>query len=271
MSKDNEESKQGQPDAGHEDNCCSKSHEAKDSGASKALWCGGFAFQRCWKSFLNRSPNMWTLIGLGTGAAYGFSIAALLFGDAFPETFKQDGLVPVYFESAAVILILLGQMLEARARGRTGEALRKLMDQSAKKARRIKDDGSEEEVSIDAVEVDDILRVKPGEKVPVDGRVTEGSSRIDESMITGEPDPVEKSEDDAVTGGTINKTGSFKMKAEKVGEDTMLSQIVDMVAKAQRSRAPIQGLADHVAAYFVPSVVAVAIISNALRLRKQKI
>jgi len=227
------------------------------------FWCGAFAFQRCWKSFLNRSPNMWTLIGLGTGAAYGFSIAALLFGDAFPETFKQDGLVPVYFESAAVILtlILLGQMLEARARGRTGEALRKLMDQSAKKARRIKDDGSEEEVSIEAVEVDDILRVKPGEKVPVDGRVTEGSSRIDESMITGEPDPVEKSEDDTVTGGTINKTGAFKMKAEKVGEDTMLSQIVDMVAKAQRSRAPIQGLADRVAAYFVPSVVVVAILS----------
>ncbi|MFO8026342.1 MAG: copper-translocating P-type ATPase [Opitutales bacterium] len=227
------------------------------------LWCGAFIFKRCWKSFLNRSPNMWTLIGLGTGAAYLFSIAALLLGDAFPESFKQDGMVPVYFESAAVILtlVLLGQMLEARARGRTGEALRKLMDQSAKKARRVRDDGSEEEVSIDAVEVGDLLRVKPGEKVPVDGKVTEGSSRIDESMITGEPDPVEKSEDDTVTGGTINKTGAFKMKAEKVGDDTMLSQIVDMVAKAQRSRAPIQGLADRVAAYFVPTVVAVAVIA----------
>ncbi|MFP4157775.1 MAG: copper-transporting P-type ATPase [Opitutales bacterium] len=227
------------------------------------FWCGAFVFKRCWKSFLNRSPNMWTLIGLGTGAAYVFSLAALLLGDAFPESFKQEGMVPVYFESAAVILtlVLLGQMLEARARGRTGEALRKLMDQSAKKARRIKDDGSEEEVSIDAVEVGDLLRVKPGEKVPVDGRVTEGSSRIDESMITGEAEPVEKGEDDAVTGGTINKTGSFKMEAEKVGGDTMLSQIVDMVAKAQRSRAPIQGLADRVAGYFVPSVVAVAVIA----------
>ena len=227
------------------------------------FWCGAFAFKRCWKSFLNRSPNMWTLIGLGTGAAYGFSIAALLFGGAFPESFKREGVVPVYFESAAVILtlILLGQMLEARARGRTGEALRKLMDQSAKNARRIRDDGSEEEVPVDEVEVGDILRVKPGEKVPVDGSVTEGGSRIDESMITGEPEPVEKSADDAVTGGTVNKTGSFKMKAEKVGADTMLSQIVDMVAKAQRSRAPIQGLADRVAAYFVPTVVAVAVIA----------
>ena len=227
------------------------------------FWCGAFAFKRCWKSFLNRSPNMWTLIGLGTGAAYGFSIAALLFGGVFPESFKREGVVPVYFESAAVILtlILLGQMLEARARGRTGEALRKLMDQSAKNARRIRDDGSEEEVPVDEVEVGDILRVKPGEKVPVDGRVTAGGSRIDESMITGEPEPVEKSADDAVTGGTVNKTGSFQMKAEKVGADTMLSQIVDMVAKAQRSRAPIQGLADRVAAYFVPTVVAVAVIA----------
>ena len=227
------------------------------------FWCGAFAFKRCWKSLLTRSPNMWTLIGLGTGAAYGFSIAALLFGGTFPESFKREGVVPVYFESAAVILtlILLGQMLEARARGRTGEALRKLMDQSAKNARRIRDDGSEEEVPVDAVEVGDILRVKPGEKVPVDGSVTEGGSRIDESMITGEPEPVEKSADDAVTGGTVNKTGSFKMKVEKVGSDTMLSQIVDMVAKAQRSRAPIQGLADRVAAYFVPTVVAVAVIA----------
>jgi P-type Cu+ transporter len=227
------------------------------------LWSGAFIFKRCWKSILNRSPNMWTLVGLGTGAAWAFSIAALLLGDAFPGSFKTEGMVPVYFESAAVILtlVLLGQMLEARARGRTGEALRKLMDQSAKKARRIKDDGSEEDVSIDVVEVGDILRVKPGEKVPVDGRVTGGSSRIDESMITGEPGPVDKSEGDAVTGGTINKTGSFKMKAEKVGDDTMLSRIVDMVAKARRSRAPIQGLADRVAAVFVPSVVAVAVIA----------
>lgn len=151
-------------------------------------------------------------------------------------------------------------MLEARARGQTGGALRKLMGQSAKKARRIKDDGSEEEVPIDAVEVGDMLRVKPGEKVPVDGRVTEGGSSVDESMITGEPEPVEKGEDDSVTGGTVNKTGSFKMKAEQVGEDTMLSQIVNMVAKAQRNRAPIQGVADRVAAYFVPTVVAVAVI-----------
>lgn len=227
------------------------------------FWCGAFAFQRCWKSMLNQKPNMWTLIGLGTGAAYGFSIVALLFSDAFPATFKREGVVPVYFESAAVILtlILLGQMLEARARGRTGEALRRLMDQSAKKARRIHDDGSEEEIAVDAVEVGDFLRVKPGEKVPVDGSVTKGSSRVDESMLTGEPNPVEKSEDDAVTGGTINQTGSFTMRAEKVGGDTMLSRIVDMVAKAQRSRAPIQSLADRVAAFFVPAVVAIAIIA----------
>ena len=227
------------------------------------FWGGVFVFKRSWKSFLNLSPNMWTLIGLGTGAAYGFSFVALLFGDRFPGSFKEEGVVPVYFESAAVILtlVLLGQMLEARARGRTGEALRKLMNQSAKKARRIKDDGSEEEIPVEQVEVGDTLQVKPGEKVPVDGTVTEGSSRIDESMITGEPEPVKKNPEDAVTGGTVNKTGSFKMKAEKVGRDTMLSQIVDMVAKAQRSRAPIQGVADRVAAYFVPTVVAVALLA----------
>jgi Cu+-exporting ATPase len=227
------------------------------------FWCGAFVFKRCWKSFLNLNPNMWTLIGLGTGAAYGFSIVALLFGHAFPDSFKQDGNVAVYFESAAVILalVLLGQMLETRARGRTGAAIRKLMGQSAKKARRVNDDGSEEEVPVEKVKVNDVLRVKPGEKVPVDGTLTDGGSTIDESMITGEPEPVEKSAGDSVTGGTVNKTGSFKMAAEKVGEDTMLSQIVNMVAKAQRSRAPIQGVADRVASFFVPIVVAVAIIS----------
>jgi P-type Cu+ transporter len=227
------------------------------------FWCGLFVFKRCWKSFRNLKPNMWTLIGIGTGAAYGFSIVALLFGDAFPESFKHHGVVPVYFESAAVILtlVLLGQMLEARAHGRTGDALRKLMGQSAKKARRIQDDGSEEEISIDEVEIADMLRVKPGEKVPVDGTLTEGKSNIDESMITGEAGPVEKFPGDSVTGGTVNKTGSFIMEAEKVGEDTMLSQIIGMVAKAQRSRAPIQGVADRVASFFVPSVVAIAIVA----------
>lgn len=227
------------------------------------FWCGAFVFKRFWKSVLNTSPNMWTLIGLGTGAAYGFSVVALLWGRHFPESFQRGGVVPVYFESAAVILtlVLLGQMLEARARGRTGEALRKLMGQSAKKARRVNGDGSEEDIGVEAVAVGDILRVRPGEKVPVDGSVTEGGSSVDESMITGESEPVEKGVGSAVTGGTVNRTGSFKMKAEQVGEDMMLSQIVNLVAKAQRSRAPIQGLADRVAGYFVPTVVAVAVLS----------
>ncbi len=226
------------------------------------FWCGAFAFGRFAASLRTRNPNMWTLIGLGTGAAYAFSVAALLFGDSFPDTLKEGGHVPLYFESAAVILtlVLLGQMLEAGARRRTGDALRRLMDQSAKTARRIRD-GREEEIPVEDVEVGDVLRVKPGEKVPVDGTVTEGRSRVDESMITGESEPVAKAEGDDVTGGTVNKTGAFRMEARRVGADTVLSRIVDMVARAQRSRAPIQGVADRVAAIFVPSVVGVAVVA----------
>jgi Cu+-exporting ATPase len=227
------------------------------------FWTGWFVFERAWNSIRGMNPNMWTLIGIGTSAAYLFSIVALLFGGWLPEEFKENGSVAVYFESAAVIitLVILGQMLEARARSRTGDALRELMDQSAKTARRVREDGEEEEVDITEVREGDRLRVRPGEKVPVDGEIREGHSSIDESMITGEPEPADKEPGDAVTGGTVNKTGSFVMEATRVGEDTMLSRIVNMVAEAQRTRAPIQGLADKVAGYFVPAVLAVAVIA----------
>lgn len=228
------------------------------------LWAAIPFFKRGWDSIVNRSPNMWTLISIGVGAAYAYSVVATLFPDIFPHSFRgHGGSVPVYFEAAAVIvaLVFLGQVLELRARERTGSAIRALLDLAPKTARRIEADGSESDVPLDAVNAGDRLRVRPGDSVPVDGVVVEGRSSVDESMITGEPLPVEKVEGDKVTGGTLNKNGTLVMSAERVGAETMLSQIVEMVAKAQRSRAPIQGLVDRVSYYFVPAVVVVAIIS----------
>ncbi|CDX57277.1 Copper-transporting P-type ATPase [Mesorhizobium plurifarium] len=228
------------------------------------LWAAFPFFHRGWESILNRSPNMWTLISLGVGAAYLYSVVAALFPDIFPHQFRgHDGAVPVYFEAAAVIvaLVFLGQVLELRARERTGSAIRALLDLAPKTARLIGADGSENDVPLDSVKTGDKLRIRPGDAVPVDGIVLEGRSAIDESMITGEPLPVEKTEGDNLTGGTLNKNGSLVMRAEKVGAETTLSRIVELVAKAQRSRAPIQGLADRVSFYFVPAVVLVAIIA----------
>jgi len=228
------------------------------------LWCAWPFLVRAWQSVLNVSPNMFTLISMGVSVAYVYSVAATLFPGVFPETFRgEGGLVAVYFEASAVIvtLVLLGQVLELKARKQTGSALRALLDLAPQKARRIADDGSEEDVPLDEVNEGDRLRVRPGEKVPVDGVVLEGKSSIDESMVTGEPIKVEKAKDDRVIGATLNGSGSFVMKAERVGEDTMLSQIVRMVAEAQRSRAPIQKLADLVAGYFVPAVILIAIVT----------
>ncbi|TPI20622.1 heavy metal translocating P-type ATPase [Mesorhizobium sp. B4-1-1] len=228
------------------------------------LWAAFPFFHRGWESILNRSPNMWTLISLGVGAAYLFSLVATLFPDVFPHQFRgHDGAVPVYFEAAAVIvaLVFLGQVLELRARERTGSAIRALLDLAPKTARLIGADGSEKDVPLDSVKSGDRLRIRPGDAVPVDGIVLEGRSAIDESMITGEPLPVEKTEGDTLTGGTLNKNGSLVMRAEKVGAETTLSRIVELVAKAQRSRAPIQGLADRVSFYFVPAVVLVAVLA----------
>ncbi|WP_048646653.1 heavy metal translocating P-type ATPase, partial [Nitratireductor soli] len=226
------------------------------------LWAALPFFRRGWQSVLNRSPNMWTLIAIGVGAAFVYSVVATLFPGIFPHSFRgHGGTVPVYFEAAAVIvtLVFLGQVLELKARERTGSAIRALLDLSPKTARLIGKDGSERDVPLDEVQTGDRLRIRPGESVPVDGVVEEGRSAIDESMISGEPLPVEKNEGDPVTGGTLNKNGSLVMRAERVGSETMLSRIVEMVATAQRSRAPIQGLADRVAAWFVPAVVLVAI------------
>jgi Cu+-exporting ATPase len=231
------------------------------------LWAALPFFHRGWQSLLNRSPNMWTLISIGVGAAYLFSVVATLFPDIFPHQFRGHGdSVPVYFEAAAVIiaLVFFGQVLELRARERTGSAIRALLDLAPKTARLIGTDGSERDVPLDEVKAGDLVRIRPGESVPVDGVVTDGRSSLDESMITGEPVPVEKVEGDKLTGGTLNKNGSLIMRAEKVGADTMLSRIVDMVAKAQRSRAPIQGLADRVSFYFVPTVVLIAIAAFAV-------
>ena len=228
------------------------------------LWAAIPFFKRGWNSILNRSPNMWTLIMLGVGSAYLFSIIVALVPEAFPASFKTaEGIVPVYFEAAAVIvaLVFLGQVLELRAREQTGSAIRALLDLAPKTARRINPDGSERDVPIENILLGDKVRVRPGESVAVDGIVTEGHSSIDESMITGEPVPVEKVEGNLVTGGTINGTGSLIIQAQRVGGDTMLARIVDMVATAQRSRAPIQGQVDRVAAYFVPIVVMIAIVS----------
>ena len=228
------------------------------------VWAAIPFFHRGYESIVNRSPNMWTLISIGVGAAYGYSVVATLFPGVFPDQFRgHEGTVPVYFEAAAVIvaLVFLGQVLELRARERTGSAIRALLDLAPKTARRIAEDGSEADVPLDEVQTGDRLRVRPGDSVPVDGVVTEGRSSVDESMITGEAVPVEKTEGDALTGGTLNKNGTLVMQAERIGSETVLSQIVEMVAKAQRSRAPIQGLADRVSYYFVPAVVLVAIVA----------
>ena len=227
------------------------------------LWAGGMFFTRGWRSIINRSLNMFTLIMLGVGAAYLYSVVAVLFPGIFPEPFRRHGEVALYFEAGAVItaLILLGQLLEARARKQTGQAIHSLLDLAAKTAHRIDENGKESDVEIDAIHKGDRLRVRPGEKIPLDGSIRKGKSMIDESMITGEPVPVEKGEGDKVIGATVNQTGSFIMEAEAVGEETMLSQIVGMVAQAQRSRAPIQKLADSVAGYFVPAVVLVALLA----------
>ena len=226
------------------------------------LWGAFPFFVRGWQSIVNRSLNMFTLIALGVTVAYGYSVVAALFPELFPTGFRDDsGNVGVYFEVAAAIvtLILLGQVLELRARSQTGAALRKLLGLAATSARRLRDDDVEEDVPLEAVRVGDRLRVRPGEKVPVDGVVLEGSSAVDESMVTGESIPVEKHMNDRVVGATLNGTGSLVIRAEKVGAETLLSRIVTMVADAQRSRAPIQKLADVVSAYFVPAVVAVAV------------
>ncbi len=228
------------------------------------LWCGWPFLERFWSSLVNRSPNMFTLIGLGVGAAYLYSLIAVVVPGAFPESLKtMHGRPPMYFESAALItvLVLLGQVMELRARSRTNAAIRALLDLSPKMARRINADGSEQDVALDAVHPGDRLRIRPGEKVPVDGVVEEGSSAIDESMITGESLPVEKKQGDRVIGATVNSTGSLIMRAERVGAETMLAQIVRMVGEAQRSRAPIQRLADRVSAWFVPTVVAISVLT----------
>jgi Cu+-exporting ATPase len=230
------------------------------------LWCAWPFFQRAWASVVNRSPNMFTLIALGVGASYGYSLAATFAPDWFPPGLRQyGGLVAVYYEAAAVVtvLVLLGQVLELRAREKTGGAIRALLKLAPKTARRLRADGTDEEVPLDQVAVGDRLRVRPGEAVPVDGSVTEGSSPIDESMVTGESMPIEKKLAAKVIGGTINGTGTLVITAEKVGADTMLSRIVQLVADAQRSRAPIQRLADSVAAWFVPAVIASAALAFA--------
>jgi P-type Cu+ transporter len=226
------------------------------------LWAGAMFFDRGWRSILNRHLNMFTLIAMGVGVAYLYSVIGVLLPGIFPDSFKEGGEVAVYFEAAAVItvLVLLGQLLEARARSETGQAIRGLLGLAAKTAHRVRD-GQEEEISIDEIKRGDVLRVRPGEKIPIDGVVVEGKSAVDESMITGEPMPAEKVVDDPVIGATVNQTGSFLMRAEKVGTETLLSQIIHMVTEAQRSRAPIQKLADSVAGFFVPAVISIAAIS----------
>jgi len=228
------------------------------------LWAGWPFFVRGWQSLVTRNLNMFTLIAMGTGVAWLYSVVAVLMPNLFPAAFRDtEGAVAVYFEAAAVItvLVLLGQVLELRAREATSGAIRALLDLAPKTARRVKDDGSDEEISLDTVQVGDRLRVRPGDKVPVDGVVLEGRSALDESMVTGESMPVTKEKDSRVIGGTINKSGSFVMRADKIGRDTLLSRIVQMVASAQRSRAPIQRLADQVSAWFVPTVIAIALIA----------
>jgi P-type Cu+ transporter len=230
------------------------------------LWAGWPFFERAWASLVNRSLNMFTLIAMGTGVAWTYSVIATLAPSLFPPAFRaMDGAVAVYFEAAAAItvLVLLGQVLELRAREQTGGAIRALLDLAPKTARRLTADDADKEIGLDAVAVGDRLRVRPGEKVPVDGELLEGRSSVDESMVTGESMPAGKTEGAKLIGGTINGTGSFVMRAEKVGRDTMLAQIVQMVAQAQRSRAPIQRLADQVSGWFVPLVIAIALLAFA--------
>ncbi|HSG88116.1 MAG TPA: heavy metal translocating P-type ATPase [Pseudomonadales bacterium] len=230
------------------------------------LWSAWPFYVRAVRSLINRALNMFTLIGLGVSVAFVYSVVAIMAPDLFPPSFREDGEVAVYFEAAAVIvtLILLGQVLELRARSATGAAIRALLDLQAKSARRIAADGTESDVPLDAIRAGDHLRVRPGEKLPVDGVVLEGSSTVDESMLTGEPVPVEKRRDDRVTGATVNGTGSLVIRADRVGDDTLLAQIVRMVAEAQRSRAPVQKLVDQVAGAFVPVVIVVAIVTFAV-------
>src|SRR5215831_17268565 len=226
------------------------------------LWCGWPFYQRMWASFVNASPNMFTLIGIGTGAAFLYSVVATLAPGLFPEGFRTHGGVDTYFDTAVVItvLVLLGQVLELRARHRTGAAIRQLLGLAPKTARLVRD-GKEEDIAVDAVQRGDALRVRPGDKVPVDGVIADGEAAVDESMVTGESIPVDKGAGDRVIGGTIATNGTFIMKAERVGRETLLAQIVRMVGEAQRTRAPIQRLADRISAYFVPAVVLVAVVS----------
>jgi Cu+-exporting ATPase len=226
------------------------------------LWAGNIFFVKAWNSILNKSFNMFTLIAMGVGAAYGFSAIAILFPDIFPESLKQHGQIGLYFEAAAVItvLVLMGQLLEAKARNRTGQAIKALLGLAAKVAHRIRE-GKEEDVAIDQIQKGDLLRVRPGEKVPLDGIIIAGKSTVDESMISGEPVPVAKKEKDQVIGATVNQTGVFVMRTERIGAETLLSQIVNMVADAQRSRAPIQKLVDQVSGYFVPAVLGCAVVA----------
>ncbi|HEY5702112.1 MAG TPA: copper-translocating P-type ATPase [Gammaproteobacteria bacterium] len=228
------------------------------------LWGGWSFFTRGWKSVITRQLNMFTLIGLGIGVAWAYSVVAILLPGIFPETVKNhNGIVPVYFEAAAVIttLVLLGQVLELRARSKTSEAIKMLLGLAPKTARVVREGGEEEDIPIGDVQIGDKLRVRPGEKIPVDGIVIEGSSSVDESMVTGEPIPVTKRIDDKLIGATVNSTGGLVMEAQRVGSDTLLSQIVHMVSEAQRSRAPIQKMVDIVSSYFVPTVVVIAVIT----------
>ena len=246
------------------------------------LWAGGFFFARAWQSIINRSLNMFTLIAVGVGAAYFYSAVAVIAPGIFPESFRRHGEIELYFEAAAVIttLVLLGQVIEAKARSRTGQAIKALLGLAAKTAHRVRNavvatpssqgmggEGAattteqQEEIPLDAIQKGDLLRVRPGEKVPVDGVIVEGQSNFDESMITGEPMPVSKAAGDKVVGATVNQTGSFLLRAERIGSETLLAQIVQMVAEAQRSRAPIQKLADTVSGYFVPAVISIALIT----------
>src|SRR5882724_1535581 len=226
------------------------------------LWAGGFFFTRAWQSIVNRSLNMFTLIAVGVGAAYFYSAIAVIASGIFPASFRRHGEVDLYFEAAAVIttLILLGQLIEAKARSRTGHAIKALLGLAAKTAHRVRD-GQEQEIAVDEIHKGDVLRVRPGEKIPIDGVIVDGKSNIDESMITGEPMPVAKEAGEKVIGATVNQTGSFLMRTERIGSETVLAQIVQMVADAQRSRAPIQKLVDTVSGYFVPAVIGVAIIT----------
>ncbi|HIE4128265.1 TPA: copper-transporting P-type ATPase [Stenotrophomonas maltophilia] len=231
--------------------------------APVVLWAGWPFFERCLQSIGNRSPNMWTLIRIGVAAAFGYSVVATVAPDLFPDSFREHGRVGVYFEAAAVIvsLTLLGQLLELRARSKTSAAIKSLLGLAPKTARRVKPDGGEEDVALDHVHVGDLLRVRPGEKVPVDGEVIEGRASVDESMLTGEPIPVEKAVGDHVIGATLNGTGALVIRADKVGSGTVLAQIVQLVAQAQRSRAPMQRMADKVAYWFVLAVLATAVLT----------